>query len=79
MQKTKLIFDGSNKDPDWLCRYTQTRPRNETKLSRLVIYTYIKESVHAFIDLWQSCYNVANAHACLKNSLVLVYSDGLHT
>ena len=71
MQKTKYIFDGTNKDQDWLCRYTQTKPWNETKLSMLVIYMYIKESVYAFIDSRQSWCHVVNVHTCLKNCLVL--------
>ena len=37
-KKTKFYFDGTNKNSNQLCWYTHTRPQNETKLGRCVIY-----------------------------------------
>ena len=50
IKETKIYFDGTYENLNWLCRYTHTRPWNETKLSRHVIYTF-KESVYVLIDL----------------------------
>ena len=44
----KNYFVGTYEGLNWLCRYTRTRPWNETKLDRCVLY--IKESVYVFID-----------------------------
>ena len=78
-KKTKFYFVGAYESSNRLCRYTRTRPRNETKLGKCVIIIYIKESVYVFIDsklygkvafVWQTLAHVQ------KSRLVLVYSDG---
>ena len=39
-KKTKFYFVGAYESSNWLCRYTRTRPRSETKLIRCVVYTF---------------------------------------